>query len=113
MDWLAESGQTYWQVLPVNPADGYGSPYAGLAAFAGNTCLLEKDPADVLAELKDADDDPDYQAFLEKNKYWLTPYATFRAIKDLLGEGPWQEWPRRLCALLAWAGAASGAGRRG
>ena len=93
VDWLAECGQTYWQVLPVNPADGYGSPYAGLAAFAGNTCLLEKDPADVLAELRDADDDPDYQAFLEKNKYWLTPYATFRAIKDLLGEGPWQEWP--------------------
>ena len=93
VDWLAECGQTYWQVLPVNPADGYGSPYAGLAAFAGNTCLLEKDPADVLAELKDADDDHDYQAFLEKNKYWLTPYATFRAIKDLLGEGPWQEWP--------------------
>lgn len=93
VDWLAECGQTYWQVLPVNPADGYGSPYAGLAAFAGNTCLLEKDPADVLAELEDADDDPDYQAFLEKNKYWLTPYATFRAIKDLLGEGPWQEWP--------------------
>lgn len=93
VDWLAECGQTYWQVLPVNPADGYGSPYAGLAAFAGNTRLLEKDPEDVLAELKDADDDPDYQAFLEKNKYWLTPYATFRAIKDLLGEGPWQEWP--------------------
>lgn len=93
VDWLAECGQTYWQVLPVNPVDGYGSPYAGLAAFAGNTCLLEKDPEDVLAELKDADDDPDYQAFLEKNKYWLTPYATFRAIKDLLGEGPWQEWP--------------------
>lgn len=93
VDWLAECGQTYWQVLPVNPADGYGSPYAGLAAFAGNTCLLEKDPEDVLAELKDVDDDPDYQAFLEKNKYWLTPYATFRAIKDLLGEGPWQEWP--------------------
>ena len=93
VDWLAECGQTYWQVLPVNPADGYGSPYAGLAAFAGNTCLLEKDPEDVLAELKDAGDDPDYQAFLEKNKYWLTPYATFRAIKDLLGEGPWQEWP--------------------
>ena len=93
VDWLTECGQTYWQVLPVNPADGYGSPYAGLAAFAGNTCLLEKDPEEVLAELRDADDDPDYQAFLEKNKYWLTPYATFRAIKDLLGEGPWQEWP--------------------
>ena len=105
VDWLAECGQTYWQVLPVNPADGYGSPYAGLAAFAGNTCLLEKDPEDVLAELKDADDDPDYQAFLEKNKYWLTPYATFRAIKDLLGEGPWQEWPdayARFSPGLAW-----------
>lgn len=93
VDWLAECGQTYWQVLPVNPADGYGSPYAGLAAFAGNTSLLEKSEGEVLASLVDADEDPDYQAFLEKNKYWLTPYATFRAIKDLLGEGPWQEWP--------------------
>lgn len=113
VDWLAECGQTYWQVLPVNPADGYGSPYAGLAAFAGNTCLLEKDPEDVLAELKDADDDPDYQAFLEKNKYWLTPYATFRAIKDLLGEGPWQEWPDAYARFSPGAGAARGAGRRG
>ena len=36
-DFLAEAGQTYWQVLPLGPT-GYGdSPYACYSAFAGNT----------------------------------------------------------------------------
>ena len=29
----------------------------------------------------------------DENDYWLTPYAAFRACKELLGEKPWQEWP--------------------
>ena len=41
VDKLAEAGQTYWQVLPVNPTDQFGSPYAGLSAFAGNPYLIE------------------------------------------------------------------------
>jgi 4-alpha-glucanotransferase len=38
--WLAEAGQTYWQVLPLVPADEGGSPYSGLSAFAGNPLLV-------------------------------------------------------------------------
>jgi 4-alpha-glucanotransferase len=39
-DFLAASGQTLWQVLPLGPT-GYGdSPYAGYSAFAGNTLLI-------------------------------------------------------------------------
>ena len=37
----------------------------------------------------------EYQAFLARNSYWLDSYAAFRAIKDLLGEGAWQEWPKQ------------------
>lgn len=43
VDWLAQAGQTYWQVLPLSPT-GYGdSPYQGLSAFAGNPMLISPD----------------------------------------------------------------------
>src|SRR6476620_8265266 len=39
-DFLARSGQSLWQVLPLGPT-GYGdSPYACYSAFAGNTLLI-------------------------------------------------------------------------
>src|SRR5436190_17662491 len=41
IDFLASSGQTLWQVLPLVPT-GYGnSPYQSLSAFAGNTLLID------------------------------------------------------------------------
>src|SRR5580704_7062456 len=41
IDFLAESGQTIWQVLPVSPT-GYGdSPYQCFSAFAGNPLLID------------------------------------------------------------------------
>src|SRR6266576_1974128 len=40
VDFLVESGQSLWQVLPLGPT-GYGdSPYACYSAFAGNTLLI-------------------------------------------------------------------------
>src|SRR6266513_3139244 len=39
-DFLAASGQSLWQVLPLGPT-GYGdSPYACYSAFAGHTLLI-------------------------------------------------------------------------
>lgn len=40
VDFLAAAGQSYWQVLPLNPTDPAYSPYAGLSAFAGNPLLV-------------------------------------------------------------------------
>jgi len=40
VDWLAEAGQSIWQVLPLGPT-GYGdSPYQCYSAFAGNPLLV-------------------------------------------------------------------------
>ncbi|GAB2550400.1 4-alpha-glucanotransferase [Spirosoma aerophilum] len=41
-DFLASSGQTYWQILPLAPADpGSGfSPYSSPSAFAGNVLMI-------------------------------------------------------------------------
>ena len=40
VDFIAESGCTYWQILPLNPT-GYGdSPYQCFSAFAGNPYMV-------------------------------------------------------------------------
>ena len=54
VDFLADAGQSLWQILPLGPT-GYGdSPYACFSAFAGNPLLLD------LPRLADEGDvDPD------------------------------------------------------
>lgn len=43
LDWLAASGQHFWQVMPLGPT-GYGdSPYQAFSAFAGNPYLIALD----------------------------------------------------------------------
>lgn len=43
VNYLEETGQTIWQVLPLSPT-GYGnSPYASYSAFAGNPYLISPD----------------------------------------------------------------------
>ena len=43
VDFLCEAGQSYWQVLPLNPT-GYGdSPYQAFSTFAGNHYLIDLD----------------------------------------------------------------------
>ena len=44
-DFLAATGQTYWQILPLTPLDpGAGfSPYSSPSAFAGNTLMISFD----------------------------------------------------------------------
>lgn len=48
IDFLAQAGQTYWQILPIGPT-GYGdSPYQSFSAFAGNPYFI--DPALLAAQ---------------------------------------------------------------
>ena len=43
VDFLYESGQTYWQILPLGPT-GYGdSPYQCFSTFAGNPYYIDLD----------------------------------------------------------------------
>ena len=105
VDWLADAGVRYWQVLPVNPTDDHGSPYAGISAFAGNARLLEKGTSglEALFERKgvprpeiDTAHLSDYRAFCEREADWLEPYACFMAIRLKQGAGKvWQDWPKR------------------
>lgn len=94
VDWLAKAGVRYWQILPVNPTDEFGSPYAGISAFAGNVRLLEQDdtsPADLVARHPD-----EYREFCDRESSWLEPYACFMAIRERRRKGArWQAWPKK------------------
>ena len=69
VDWLVEAGQSFWQVLPLAPPDAFGSPYAGLSAFAGSTELLATPDAPVSARAE-AD-------FRRRNAYWIDDWAEY------------------------------------
>ncbi len=47
-DFLKDTGQTYWQVLPVNPTGFGNSPYQSFSTYAGNPYLID---LDMLCEL--------------------------------------------------------------
>ena len=93
VDWLAEAGACYWQVLPVSPTDEFGSPYAGISAFAGNTLLLDEGGGEAGERAVAAAPD-EYRAFCEREADWLDSYACFMALREHVGNGKaWQEWP--------------------
>ena len=41
VDWLESAGASLWQILPLVPTDGWGSPYSSWSAFAGNPDLID------------------------------------------------------------------------
>ena len=122
VDFLAEAGQTLWQVLPLGPT-GYGdSPYQCLSAWAGNPLLIsleglvERGWLDASA-LEKAPDFPQdkvdferlvpwktgllqkaaeratgFEDFCESNRHWLDDFALFVAVKRQHNEVTWTQW---------------------
>ena len=46
VDFLEKSGQTYWQILPLNPPNhdkSFDTPYQSFSAFAGNPYYISLD----------------------------------------------------------------------
>ncbi|MDD4002840.1 MAG: 4-alpha-glucanotransferase [Clostridia bacterium] len=42
-DFLAQTGNSYWQVLPLNPTSYGDSPYQSQSAYAGNPYFIDLD----------------------------------------------------------------------
>jgi len=55
VDFLATSGQSYWQVLPLSPTGYADSPYQTLSAFAGNPLLISLEKLAGIGHLSWAD----------------------------------------------------------
>ena len=51
VDFLVESGQALWQILPLGPT-GYGdSPYQCFSAFAGNPLLIDLEALQAVGDI--------------------------------------------------------------
>lgn len=92
VDFLVETRQTYWQILPLGPT-GYGdSPYQSFSAFAGNTNLIspEKLVEDRLLTEEDINQKPDFprdridygKVYEWKNSILPKAFERFRGEKN-------------------------------
>ena len=77
VDWLAEAGQSWWQMLPLGPPDEHRSPYKSASAFAAWPGLLADPSAPVSPR--------EVAAFRRRHAYWADEWAEFAgdgAIED-------------------------------
>ncbi|MFL5921327.1 MAG: 4-alpha-glucanotransferase [Gaiellaceae bacterium] len=85
VDWLAEAGQSWWQVLPLGPPDEHGSPYRARSAFAGWTGLLAEPRAPVSED--------EVEDFVAQHSYWAGEWAAFAGGRALAGQVRFErEW---------------------
>ena len=128
IEFLAAAGQSIWQVLPLGPTHGDGSPYQCLSTHAGNPLLISLDwmvdqgwlPADVWQSaepttewrlktletgcrnaLASADKKihEDFARFCRGQAFWLEDYVNYVVIKARHGGAGWTDWPLALrCA---------------
>ena len=88
LDFLADSGQQVWQVLPLGiPAMG-NSPYQCLSAFAANPALLADNYDDQIQT-----DDPDFLQWQDDQSYWLEDFVQFTQFKRMNNGASWYDWP--------------------
>jgi 4-alpha-glucanotransferase len=122
IDFLADSGCSVWQMLPLGPAHLDGSPYQCLSVHAGNPLLISLDwlvdkgwldfsnvhePRDFssfrtkclnsayhsFVEENNAEWNKKLKVFAEQQAAWLDDYALFIVIKQQQNGNPWNEWP--------------------
>jgi 4-alpha-glucanotransferase len=93
VDWLAEAGQSWWQMLPLTPPDRYGSPYKSPSAFAAWPGLLADPDAEVAPE--------EEASFRARQGAWIDGWEAFAgrgAVADQV------RFEREWAALRAYAG---------
>jgi 4-alpha-glucanotransferase len=88
VDWLADAGFSVWQVLPLVPAGGDGSPYWSRSDRAGDERLV--DP-----RAPDPGSAADYAGWRAAARDWLDDYALFEALSGEM-QAPWWLWPAAL-----------------
>jgi 4-alpha-glucanotransferase len=88
VDWLAQAGQSWWQMLPLGPPDRAGSPYKARSAFAAWRGLLADPSAPVSGE--------EIEELRDRESFWIDGWAGVaggqRAIADQVRFA--REWQR-------------------
>ncbi len=102
IDFLADAGQRFWQILPLGPTSTplYHSPYMSPSAFAGNPLFIS------LNDLKERGLLSANEIILKQpfSEYYVT-YPEVQATKDSLLQRAWQAYKRsdQVSALKAFA----------
>ncbi len=123
VEFLKDSGQEVWQVLPLGPTGSGGSPYSSYSAFAGNPLLISTQhlaehglldstppcvaagPVDYPAVIaskqgtlreayENAEPGEGFERFCAENRVWLEDYALYAALKEKSGGAAWTGWDR-------------------
>ena len=106
VDFLAMSKQTYWQVLPINDVDEYGSPFCSPCSYSGNPLFIDLSSYLTKSKLKqiegkklsydeykslkmellykvykDNDFNKEIDEFIKENS-WVISYSEFMVIKE-------------------------------
>jgi 4-alpha-glucanotransferase len=89
IDWLSQAGYSIWQVLPLGPPGGGGSPYWARSDFAGQTSMIDRNELPDLNALR-----PDYELFRATNDDWLEDYVLFEALAERFAAA-WWDWPEQ------------------
>ena len=95
VDFLAEAGQTIWQILPLSPT-GYGdSPYQSCSAFAGNPYFIDLDALKAeglltAAQLK-AEEWGENPLEVDYGTLYTSRYKVLRTAYQMKS---WTDWPR-------------------
>ena len=85
VDWLAEAGQSWWQMLPLGPPDEFGSPYRTTSAFAASPALLATPKAPVSVD--------EIEEFVARRPYWSAEWAGFAGARALADQVRFErEW---------------------
>jgi 4-alpha-glucanotransferase len=120
-DWirlLGRSGVGVWQLLPLAPTDGTGSPYSSPSGSALNPALLDGpllqqqgaigvDPTALAGELLGPEllrcwpqqsllDRRAFRRWCRAEGFWLRDHCRFMVLRRLHRGEPWWRWPARL-----------------
>ena len=87
VDFLAKSGQSYWQVLPLNPTSYGDSPYQSSSVFAYNQYLIDLDMLHEMGLLKPRDYKKEYYG----NNDLDVDYANMFIVRNRVLK---KTWPR-------------------
>lgn len=123
VDFLYQSKQKLWQILPLGPTTPYGSPYMPYSAFAGNYNLISPEKlvmSNLLSEtdlthsctnldiwkrqllttayqnFKTKQSDilcREYSEYCKLNAQWLDDFALYMSLKEYFNNAPWIKWP--------------------
>jgi len=86
IDYLKQSGQSYWQILPLGPT-GYGdSPYQSFSTFAGNPYFIDLDTLIEEGLLKKSEvnkyDWGNNSSYIDYEKIWLSRFKVLKIAYD-------------------------------